>query len=113
MWRCDLQSRVGREVSASNRQKYAQWVVNRAVQRHVPNPPDVHTLLFTTGETNARLLGLRGRWTDDAMGWSSYASDRFEIHPISSGPPYDPSDSQAGEILNDALATVEGRRWPD
>ena len=97
-------------VTPDFRHLYAVDVLCKATGRHRATVPPVPTLLFSTGETNASLIGLKGRWIDDALGWSSFASPLFHIHFIEGGHTEIMYSPEATAIVRDALDTAHAKR---
>jgi thioesterase domain-containing protein/aryl carrier-like protein len=55
-----------------------------AVRQFDVRPLDVRTLYFSSGVSDGAEIGLPGRWSDEALGFGSYATENFTIHRIKS-----------------------------
>ena len=110
MARRHLKVKIQGRVTPDFRHLYAVDVLCKATGRHRATVPPVPTLLFSTGETNASLIGLKGRWIDDALGWSSFASPLFHIHFIEGGHTEIMYSPEATAIVRDALDAAHAKR---
>lgn len=110
MARRHLKVRIKRRVTTDFRHLYAIDTLCRATARHRPNVPGVPTVLFSTGETNASLIGLEGRWIDDALGWSPSASEQFRIQHIEGGHTEIMYSAEATAVVRAALEEADASR---
>lgn len=94
-----------RTIPPSDRIRHSSIAMVRAVWAHAPGEhPDVRTLYFSSGVSQARKLSLTGSWTDDVLGWSGEESDTFRIHRIDGGHNEIMYEAEALSLLADAVA---------
>jgi amino acid adenylation domain-containing protein len=101
--RTELQAKRSGNVPAAIREQHAVRVLNTSVLHHEPKVSPTTTLLFSTGLRDASTIGLSGTFTDDALGWSPFASPSFRIYRADGGHNEIMYSARVVSILTDAL----------